>query len=115
MTRTVAAVGVENTSFGVPIEYYKQMKPLMVTNIDTANVDGRHFRDPYLERASVDERPLLYKSAARAAATLHGARRRPIAASTASAMARGTSSAMWPGQQRCRRSSRINGLPASGL
>ena len=78
-------------------------------------VDGRHFRDPYLERASVDERPLLYKSAARAAATLHGARRRPIAASTASAMARGTSSAMWPGQQRCRRSSRINGLPASGL
>ena len=33
----LAAVGVENTSFGVPIEYYKQMKPLMVTNIDTAN------------------------------------------------------------------------------
>ena len=59
-------------------------------------VDGRHFRDPYLERASVDERPLLYKSAARAAATLHGARRRPIAASTASAMAGGSSTAMWP-------------------
>ena len=36
-------------------------------------VDGRHFRDPYLERASIGERPLLYKSAARAAATLHAA------------------------------------------
>jgi len=36
-------------------------------------VEGRHFRDPYLERAPVAERPQLYKNAARAAATLHSA------------------------------------------
>ena len=43
--------------------------PLLVLRL----CEGRRFRDPYLERASIDERPLLYKSAARAAATLHAA------------------------------------------
>ena len=58
----LAAVGVENTSFGVPIEYYKQMKPLMIRHCVFLLVIRKKIIPTILHIKHIKERGAAYQA-----------------------------------------------------